>query len=139
VEDEGQISGAHWDSIHVVEVDPSEDGSLLLCLTSTIILAIKADFPLIDAFRLGGSLTRQTESTLPSSAPDNVQIVAAVGRLVEDAESKMRSALQEIYFGKTHDIINELRPALPEGYLRNQDSFKQDLQNRISAHGRAAA
>lgn len=123
----------------MVEVDPSEDGSLSLCLTSTIILAIEADFPQIDTFRLGGSLTRQIESSLPSGTTDKVQLVAAIGRLVEEEESRMRSGLQEIYFGKTHDIINELRPALPEGYLRNQDSFKLDLQNRISSHGRAAA
>ena len=35
--------------------------------------------------------------------------IANIGRLVEDMENKMRNTLNEIYFGKTMDIVNDLR------------------------------
>ena len=35
------------------------------------------------------------------------------GRLVEDMENKIRSTLNEIYFGKTRDIVNGLRSVQP--------------------------
>ena len=35
--------------------------------------------------------------------------VANIGRIVEEMENKMRNTLNEIYFGKTMDIVNDLR------------------------------
>ena len=35
--------------------------------------------------------------------------IANIGRQVEDMENKMRNTLNEIYFGKTRDIVNDLR------------------------------
>ena len=37
----------------------------------------------------------------------------SVGRLVEDMENKIRNTLNEIYFGKTRDIVNGLRSVVP--------------------------
>ncbi|ELW68550.1 F-actin-capping protein subunit beta [Tupaia chinensis] len=54
--------------------------------------------------------------------------IANIGRLVEDMENKIRSTLNEIYFGKTKDIVNGLRSvdAIPD----NQ-KFQQ-LQRELS-------
>ena len=46
------------------------------------------------------------------------------GRLVEDMENKIRNTLNEIYFGKTKDIVNGLRSVVP---LKDANSAK-DLQ-----------
>lgn len=35
--------------------------------------------------------------------------ISNMGRLVEEMENKMRNTLNEIYFGKTRDIVNDLR------------------------------
>ena len=35
------------------------------------------------------------------------------GRLIEDMENKIRMTLNEIYFGKTRDIVNGLRSVQP--------------------------
>ena len=35
--------------------------------------------------------------------------IANIGRQVEDMENKMRNTLNEIYFGKTGNIVNDLR------------------------------
>ena len=32
-----------------------------------------------------------------------------MGRMVEDMELKLRNAITDIYFGKTRDIVNDLR------------------------------
>jgi len=38
--------------------------------------------------------------------------IANIGLMVEEMENKMRSTLNEIYFGKTKDIVNDLRQVL---------------------------
>jgi hypothetical protein len=35
--------------------------------------------------------------------------VANVGRMVEEMEGRMRGLLQEVYFGKTRDVVGDLR------------------------------
>ena len=35
--------------------------------------------------------------------------ISNVGRMVEDMENRMRTSLNEIYFGKTKDVVNDLR------------------------------
>ena len=66
---------------------------------------------------LGGSMTRQLEQSLPldplpSSAPPtthNTSHISNLGRLIEEQEIKMRNLLQEVYFAKTRDVVNDLR------------------------------
>jgi len=137
VEDISDLSAACWDAIHVAEIEPENDddpaSQLVMRMTSTILLDLTGAFPNITSFRLGGSLTRQHQSTLTiSSANDPTAIIAAIGRAVEEHEGRMRSNLQEIYFGKTHEIVNELRPALPEGYLRNQEEFRAEMSKKLA-------
>ena len=61
--------------------------------------------------KLGGSLTRQVEQDCPVSEAS--PHIANIGRLVEDMENKIRNTLNEIYFGKTRDIVNGLRSVEP--------------------------
>ena len=53
---------------------------------------------------LGGSLTRQLEQEASVSEPSHP--IANIGRLVEEMENKIRNTLNEIFFGKTKDIVN---------------------------------
>ncbi len=50
------------------------------------------------------------------------------GRLVEDMENKIRSTLNEIYFGKTRDIVNGLRSVQPLAEAKKT----KDLQVRAN-------
>lgn len=128
-EDEGNVRHGEWDSIHLIEVEAgdsigdsadkiSSGGSSNLFnyrLTSTILLHLDTKLAGIDEFALSGSLTRTLEQqmSLPStnsSESTSIQAhVAQIGRMVEQMELQMRSGLQEIYFGKTHEIVNEMR------------------------------
>ncbi|RKP16738.1 F-actin capping protein, beta subunit, partial [Rozella allomycis CSF55] len=72
-------------------------------LTSTVMLYIIRDGQC--NLSLTGSLTRQ-ELTVLNATFDHI---SNLGTMVEDMENKLRSNLQDIYFGKTKDIVNELR------------------------------
>lgn len=99
---------AQWDSFHVIEAKKKGDVHQYdLC--STVLLHLPT---------LNGHLTRQSQASVVNDTIHGH--VCQIGRMVEEAESRLRSNLQEIYFGKTHDIINELRSAVPPGYLRKQ-------------------
>lgn len=53
--------------------------------------------------------------------------IANIGRMVEDMENKIRNTLNEIYFGKTKDIVNGLRSIQSLVDQRANDAMKQDL------------
>ena len=35
--------------------------------------------------------------------------ISNIGRMIEDMENRIRSSLNDIYFGKTRDVVNDLR------------------------------
>jgi len=126
-----------WDSIHVFE--SSERGRQAhYKLTSTIMLNMvtrgstsnSSDKDSDGAKRkgeigLGGSMTRQTEQDWPLHDPNSH--VANTGRMVEDMEIKMRGLLQEVYFGKTRDIIYDLRSVDDLEKARRQRELQKEL------------
>lgn len=67
----------------------------------------------------------QTE--LDSSVTESSPHIANIGRMVEDMENKIRNTLNEIYFGKTKDIVNGLRSVQLLADQRQQVALRQDL------------
>lgn len=63
--------------------------------------------------------------------------IANIGRMVEDMENKIRNTLNEIYFGKTKDIVNGLRSTQPLADQRQQQNLKQDLATALKQRGGA--
>jgi capping protein beta len=102
----GQSAGV-WDSIHVFEVDSNGRKSATYRFTSTVILDMNSKNGKLGSLDLSGSLTRQTERVLPLE--DSSSHIANIGTLVEEIESKLRNILNEVYFGKTRDIVGDLR------------------------------
>ncbi|KAI6123567.1 F-actin-capping protein subunit beta [Pisolithus croceorrhizus] len=118
-----------WDSIHVFEM--AERGRQAhYKLTSTIMLQLvtrQNDKPedassvigsekknseqhgkkMAGEVNLSGSMTRQTEQDWPLH--DASSHITNTGRMIEEMEIKMRNLLQEVYFGKTRDIVYDLR------------------------------
>ncbi|KAG2459124.1 CAPZB protein, partial [Polypterus senegalus] len=119
-----------WDSIHVVEVQEKSSGRTAhYKLTSTVMLWLQTTKTGSGTMNLGGSLTRQMEKdeTVSDSSPH----IANIGRLVEDMENKIRSTLNEIYFGKTKDIVNGLRSVQTMADKSRQDALKNDLMKAL--------
>ncbi|XP_037043505.1 F-actin-capping protein subunit beta [Bradysia coprophila] len=119
-----------WDSIHVVEVQEKSSGRTAhYKLTSTAMLWLQTNKIGSGTMNLGGSLTRQVEqdASISESSPH----IANIGRMVEDMENKIRSTLNEIYFGKTKDIGNGLRSIQSLDDQRQQAGMKQELAKAL--------
>ncbi|KAG8227569.1 hypothetical protein J437_LFUL000669 [Ladona fulva] len=115
-----------WDSIHVVEVQEKTSGrSAHYKLTSTVMLWLQTNKDGSGTMNLGGSLTRQVEqdAAVSEASPH----IANIGRLVEDMENKIRNTLNEIYFGKTKDIVNGLRSVESLSVIQSHFDLHQDL------------
>jgi len=97
-----------WDSIHVVEAFEKSGGRQChYKLTSTVMLWLQTSKQTSGLMNLGGSLTRQLEADHPLN--DTNTHLSNMGKMIEELESKIRSLLAEIYFGKTKQIVSDLR------------------------------
>jgi len=83
---------------------------------------------------LSGSMTRQVEQEMPMDPPNDTVAahVGNMGRLIEDMEFKMRHTLQEIYFGKTKDIVNDLRSIQSLTEKAKQDEVQRELASKLN-------
>ncbi|XP_063698487.1 F-actin-capping protein subunit beta-like [Culicoides brevitarsis] len=119
-----------WDSIHVVEVQEKTSGrSAHYKLTSTAMLWLQTNKQGSGTMNLGGSLTRQVEQD--AAVGETSPHIANIGRLVEDMENKIRNTLNEIYFGKTKDIVNGLRSVQSLSDQKREDELKKQLAQQL--------
>jgi capping protein beta len=127
-----------WDSIHVFEA--SERGRTAhYKLTSTVMLHIVAGKKAIGNEETGttgegkadlsGSLTRQIEQD--ATLQDASSHITNTGRMIEDMEIKMRNLLQEVYFGKTRDVVYELRSVESLQKAKMQRDLQRELVGLI--------
>jgi len=78
-----------------------------------------------DNVDLSGSMTRQAEADAPIT--DASSHIINTGRMIEDMEIKMRNLLQEVYFGKTRDIVFDLRSVESLEKARRQRDLQKEL------------
>ncbi|KAK9134384.1 hypothetical protein Syun_013714 [Stephania yunnanensis] len=102
----GYLQEGSWDAIHVIEVGPEEEGTSRYCLTSTVMLSLMTDAESSGTFSLSGSIRRQMNMDL--SVADGH--LCNMGRMIEEMESKLRNSLNQVYFGKTREMVCTLRP-----------------------------
>ncbi|XP_042475300.1 probable F-actin-capping protein subunit beta [Macadamia integrifolia] len=116
----GYLQEGSWDAIHVIEVGPEEEGTTHYCLTSTVMLSLTTHTESSGSgtFNLSGSIRRQMNMDL--SVEDGH--LCNMGRMVEEMESKLRYSLDQVYFGKTKEMICTLRPPSEVVQLRIPDS-----------------
>ncbi|KAJ7285199.1 F-actin-capping protein subunit beta [Mycena rebaudengoi] len=131
-----------WDSIHVFET--AERGRQAhYKLTSTVMLQLvtrkgsdgepqdggkgsgPAGWKHEGEVSLSGSMTRQTEQDWPLL--DSSSHITNTGRMIEEMEIKMRNLLQEVYFGKTRDIVYDLRSVDDLEKARRQRELQKEL------------
>ncbi|KAF9533895.1 F-actin-capping protein subunit beta [Crepidotus variabilis] len=132
-----------WDSIHVFEtVERGRQAHYKL--TSTIMLQLLTrkssdnDKPNSTSEKKGpdglkrdgevslsGSMTRQSEQDWPLQ--DSSSHISNIGRMIEEMEIKMRNLLQEVYFGKTRDVVYDLRSIDDLEKARRQKELQKEL------------
>lgn len=61
--------------------------------------------------------------------------VSNIGRMVEDMEMKLRTTLETIYFGKTKDIVNDLRQAAGASVMSQRQAFAADISSAMGSRG----
>nr|WAW84885.1 CAPZB [Halisarca dujardinii] len=125
--DTERIKGC-WDSIHVVEVQ-EKGRSAHYKLTSTVMLWLQTIKEGSGTMNIGGSLTRQVESDSPVT--DSSPHISNIGRMIEDMENRMRTSLNEIYFGKTRDVVNDVRSVVGLQDKGAQDNLIKQLNQKI--------
>jgi len=129
----GQPMRGAWDSIHVVEVKEIKDRAKYK-LTSTVMLTIDTSNDATGSVSLAGSLTRQSERDGIINA-DNTHI-SNIGRLIEDAENKMREALEAIYFAKTREISDTLRSVVNTTELERRKNMSNQIGDAMASKGK---
>lgn len=147
---DGQGTSGAWDSLHVFEAteragSSSKSGSntsganASYKLTSTVMLGLtrheegsedendvtKTGNTKVGTVEIAGSLTRQSEADYPLQ--DFVSHISNIGRMIEDMEAKMRNQLQEVYFGKTRDVVGNLRSTQSLEKERNAKNLQKEL------------
>jgi len=78
-------------------------------------------------------VVRQTEQGCGVDAQN--PHVSNIGRMVEDMEMKLRTTLETIYFGKTKDIVNDLRQASGASVLNQRQAFAADISSAMGNRG----
>jgi len=122
-----------WDSIHVIEVIEKKGGTADYKLTSTVILSIETENEKTGSVSLAGSLTRQ-DSKEGQPVDRNNTHIANIGRVVEDMEIKMRGLLDTIYFGKTKDVVNNLRKKIGLQALNQQRAAQGAIASQVGGN-----
>ncbi|XP_004292503.1 PREDICTED: probable F-actin-capping protein subunit beta [Fragaria vesca subsp. vesca] len=102
----GYLQEGAWDAIHVIEVGPEEEGTTNYRLTSTVMLSLTTDNEPSGTFSLSGSLRRQMNMRLSVEEGH----LCNMGRMIEEMEGKLRNSLEQVYFGKTKEMVCTLRP-----------------------------
>ena len=77
------------------------------------------------------SRRRQTEQDSP--LVDASSHITNTGKMIEDMEIKMRNLLQEVYFGKTRDVVFDLRSTESLEHTRRQKALQKELVGFIKA------
>ncbi|KAE8787274.1 putative F-actin-capping protein subunit beta [Hordeum vulgare] len=114
----GYMQIGSWDAIHVIQVGPEEEGAAHYCLNSTVMLSLTTDNKQSGTFNLSGSIRRQMSMTLAVADGHLVNM----GKMIEEMEGKLRNSLDQVYFGKTREMVCTLRPSPEVLSMRVPDS-----------------
>ncbi|KAI3986088.1 hypothetical protein MKX01_031203 [Papaver californicum] len=110
----GYLQEGGWDAIHVIQVGPEDETMAHYCLTSTVMLSLTTNDESSGNFNLSGSIRRQMNLDLAVADGH----LCNMGKMIEEMESKLRNSLDQVYFGKTREMVCTLRPPAEVAQLR---------------------
>ncbi|XP_026391481.1 probable F-actin-capping protein subunit beta [Papaver somniferum] len=110
----GYLQEGGWDAIHVIQVGPVDETMSHYCLTSTVMLSLTTNDESSGNFNLSGSIRRQMNMDLAVTDGH----LCNMGKMIEEMESKLRNSLDQVYFGKTREMVCTLRPPAEVAQLR---------------------
>jgi len=104
----GQPMAGTWDAIHVFQVDEKTAFNVSYKLTSTLMITLETTSERSGTIQLSGNLTRQQFKKDVQITKDNGHTVQ-LGTQIETVENSMRQHVNDIYFSRTKDIVNDIR------------------------------
>lgn len=75
------------------------------------------------------STQQEEKDSIP--LPSQSSHIPNIGRLIEDMEIKLRNQLQEVYFGKTKDVLNGVRSFSGLGQKSKEEALRRELVSRF--------
>lgn len=111
--DETKKSSGKWESTNLVTVDLKHDGGVRYEIISSANIYFNTELKVGKKTNLsmGGSITKKSE-VIKSIEGVKVDIqfhVENIGKLVEEMEGNMRGEIENIYFGKSNEIVGLTR------------------------------
>lgn len=107
-----------WDSMHVVEVQPTARGAgatgpaANYKLTTTVQVSVVVESSDVGEVCLAGVVTRTTQATHAVVGSTGGH-VGNMGRMIEDMEISLRGDLDALYVQRTREIVNSVRKMPP--------------------------
>jgi len=109
---DGSMEKGWWDSTHVFEVEPKGDGKSTYKLTTTVMVSLVLKDEKVGGVDLSGLRTQQT--TKDCKVSGDMSHVSNMGEMLEQAEQRVRNAVEGIYIQKTRQVVNGIRSATSE-------------------------
>ena len=125
-----------WNSVHVVDISMGADAkgkpAVTYKLTTTVMLSLAASNAAIGSSNLSGTLTRREEKTC--AFENNLSHVQNIGSMIESIEKRMLLQMEEVYFGKTNEIMGKVRvKARPTGVANQSNMFAEMMKKRSAS------
>jgi len=103
-----------WNSMHVLNVqDYTAEKVACYQMTSSVMLNVTEKEGKARTFRLAGNVAKQWKQ-FDAHLPDASAHITNVGSYVQKYENKLRGNLSDIYFGKSQQVVSEVRSLMPE-------------------------
>uniref|UniRef100_A0A6B2LDA8 F-actin-capping protein subunit beta n=1 Tax=Arcella intermedia TaxID=1963864 RepID=A0A6B2LDA8_9EUKA len=115
-----------WDSINVFEVINKGKTAADYRLTTTVMLTIETSDEKSGTYSLCGNMTRQEAREDQPVNKEKTHLIN-VGSFIEDVEGKVRTSMNTVYFGKTKDIVNDLRVAKGVSQAAKAKAAQEDI------------
>lgn len=108
IQDREEAFEASWDSINVVQIINETDGSTKYKSKTSVILSYATDSGPKNKWSLMESLCQQSERSILATSDPSVNHIINIGQMVEQAESRLRSDMLDIYVVKARDALHKL-------------------------------
>eukprot|EP00756_Hemistasia_phaeocysticola_P021798 Hpha_TRINITY_DN15793_c1_g6::TRINITY_DN15793_c1_g6_i1::g.38943::m.38943/K10365/CAPZB; capping protein (actin filament) muscle Z-line, beta len=103
-----------WNSMHVLNVqDYTAEKVACYQMTSSVMLNVTEKEGKARTFRLAGNVAKQWKQ-FDAHLPDDSAHITNIGSYVQKYENKLRGNLSDIYFGKSQQVVSEVRSLRPE-------------------------
>ena len=129
VKDTEDMSLGGWDSIHVVEAEEQVDGVCEYTITTTVMLYIEGGSKSFKLNMSGMVNVQNSKKEKVNSDDDHLQ---NIGNLIQHTENRIRTSLDQVYFGKAVEVTNEVRSKQAISSQKSQMSVNEQLAAKFA-------